>query len=112
MVRTYQQAAVWSPGATHPPPPEVPHVPQRWNMVRAGLLALLEAKPGKEADVANFLRGGLSVDRRGAGDHRVVALTVWNYEWSRGESNPRPLECHVSAGAPARTQPRLSPRTC
>lgn len=29
-------------------------------MVRVGLLVLLEAKPGKEADVANFLRGGLS----------------------------------------------------
>jgi quinol monooxygenase YgiN len=28
-------------------------------MVRVGLLVLLEAKPGKEADVANFLRGGL-----------------------------------------------------
>lgn len=30
-------------------------------MVAKGLLVRLEAKPGKEADVENFLRGGLSL---------------------------------------------------
>jgi quinol monooxygenase YgiN len=30
-------------------------------MVRVGLLVRLEAKPGKETDVANFLRSGLAV---------------------------------------------------
>ena len=30
-------------------------------MVTVGVLARLEAKPGKEADVESFLRGGLSV---------------------------------------------------
>ena len=30
-------------------------------MVKVALLVRLEAKPGKEEDVANFLRGGLSV---------------------------------------------------
>ncbi len=30
-------------------------------MVTVGLLVRLEAKPGKEADVENFLRGGLSL---------------------------------------------------
>ncbi len=30
-------------------------------MVTVGLLVRLEAKPGKEADVENFLRGGLSI---------------------------------------------------
>ena len=30
-------------------------------MVKVGLLVRLEAKPGKEQDVANFLRGGLAI---------------------------------------------------
>src|SRR5579872_548468 len=30
-------------------------------MVTVGLFVRLEAKPGKEADVENFLRGGLSI---------------------------------------------------
>ena len=30
-------------------------------MVTVGLLVRLEAKPGKEADVENFLRGGLAI---------------------------------------------------
>jgi quinol monooxygenase YgiN len=31
------------------------------NMVHVGLLVRLEAKPGKEEDVADFLRGGLAL---------------------------------------------------
>lgn len=34
---------------------------ERYIMVKLALFVLLEAKPGKEADVENFLRGGLSV---------------------------------------------------
>ncbi len=41
-------------------------------MVKVALLVKLEAKPGKEADVEKFLRGGLAVVQAGAGHHRLV----------------------------------------
>jgi len=40
-------------------------------MVKVALLVRLEAKPGKEADVEGFLRGGLSVVRE------EPATTAW-----------------------------------
>lgn len=40
-------------------------------MVKTALLVRLEAKPGKEADVENFLRGGLAVVQEEA------ATTAW-----------------------------------
>lgn len=40
-------------------------------MVNVALLVRLEAKPGKEEDVASFLRGGLSVVQR------EPATTAW-----------------------------------
>ena len=40
-------------------------------MVKVALLVRLEAKPGKEADVESFLRGGLSVVQEEA------ATTAW-----------------------------------
>jgi len=40
-------------------------------MVKVALLVRLEAKPGKEADVESFLRGGLSVVQE------EPATTVW-----------------------------------
>jgi quinol monooxygenase YgiN len=36
-------------------------------MVNVGLLVRLEAKPGKEADVEKFIRGGLSIVQEEAG---------------------------------------------
>ena len=40
-------------------------------MVKTALLVRLEAKPGKEADVESFLRGGLSVV------NEEPAITAW-----------------------------------
>ena len=40
-------------------------------MVKVALLVKLEAKPGKEADVENFLRGGLAVVQQ------EPATTAW-----------------------------------
>ena len=40
-------------------------------MVKVALLVRLEAKPGKEADVENFLRGGLTVVQQ------EPATTAW-----------------------------------
>lgn len=36
-------------------------------MIKVGILALLEAKPGKEADVANLLRGAQALATQEAG---------------------------------------------
>ena len=41
------------------------------NMVNVGLFVRLEAKPGKEADVESFLRGGLSLAQE------EPATTAW-----------------------------------
>jgi quinol monooxygenase YgiN len=41
------------------------------NMVKVALLVRLEAKPGKEAEVENFLRGGLAIVQQ------EPATTTW-----------------------------------
>jgi hypothetical protein len=47
-------------------------------MVTVALFARLEAKPGKEAEVANFLRGGLSIVQE------EPATTTWFALYGRG----------------------------
>ena len=53
-------------------------------MVKVALFVQLEAKPGKEADVENFLLGGLPLVERGTRDHSLVRNShgtkhVWHF---------------------------------